>query len=419
VKGSVYKRCTTCRTGVRSRKHREGCTGTRTSWAFVVDAGRDADGKRLRESRAGFATQKEADRALREVLAKVDGGTRVERSRVTVADYLRGEWLPATAPPRVGHGTHQKRTGHVETYIVPRIGGVPLQELNAAHVNRLYAELLTAGKVDGSALAASTCHDVHRTLRRALEDAVRWGLAEHNATDRADPPPVRAVEAERRRAMRVWTAAELGRFLSAIEGHRLHTLYEVASSTGLRRGELCGLCWRDVELDRTDDKGQPAPILTVRHRVALGPDGYVHEDATKSNHSARVVDLDARTVSLLRAHRVAQAAERLAAGPAWSDHDSVFADERGGWLSPPGVTQAFRRASLKVDVPRLTLHGLRHTHATLLLKAGVPLHVVSRRLGHASEAFTAAVYAHVLPGQQREAAETFSRLVFGGTGAGS
>jgi integrase len=419
MSGSVYKRCTTCRTSVKSRKHKQECTGTRTVWAFVVDAGRDADGKRLRVSRSGFAREREADREMRSELAKIDGGTHVERSRVTVADYLRGEWLPATAPPRVGYGTHLKRTGHVETYIVPRIGGVPLQELNAAHVNRLYAELLTGGKVDGSPLAASTTHDVHRTLRRALADAVRWGLTEHNATDRADPPPVRAVEAERRRAMRVWTADELGRFLAATEGHRLHRLYEVASSTGLRRGELCGLCWRAVELDRTDDKGQPAPILTVRHRVALGPDGYQHEDATKSDHSARVVDLDARTVSLLRAHRVAQAEARLLAGPAWDGLGVVFTDERGRWLSPPAVTQTFKRAVRKVDVPPLTLHGTRHTHATLLLKAGVPLHVVSRRLGHASEAFTAAVYAHVLPGQQREAAETFSRLVFGAAEGGS
>jgi integrase len=97
----------------------------------------------------------------------------------------------------------------------------------------------------------------------------------------------------------------------------------------------------------------------------------------------------------------------------------VFADERGRWLSPPAVTQTFKRAVRGVDVPPLTLHGTRHIHATLLLKASVPLHVVSRRLGHASEAFTAAVYAHVLPGQQREAAETFSRLVFGAAEGGS
>lgn len=411
MKGRVYKRCTTCRTNVKSAKHRDGCDGTRTAWAFVVDAGRDADGKRLRESRSGFGTQREAERAMREVLAKVDGGTHVERSRVTVADYLRGEWLPATAPPRVGYGTHAKRTGHVETYIVPRLGGVALQELNAAHVNRLYTELLASGKVDGSPLAASTTHDVHRTLRRALTDAVRWGLTETNATDRADPPPVRAVEAERRAALRVWTADELARFLTATASHRHHTLWELASSTGMRRGELCGLCWSDVDLD--------AATVTVRHRVVLGPDGYEHQDGTKSNHSARTIDLDGRTVALLRAHRVAQLEQRVAASVAWEDGDLVFTDERGRWLSPPAVTQTFKRAVRKVDVPTLTLHGTRHTHATLLLKAGVPLHVVSRRLGHASEAFTAAVYAHVLPGQQREAAETFSRLVFGATEVGS
>jgi hypothetical protein len=161
MKGRVYKRCTTCRTNVKSRKHRDTCEGTRTTWAFVVDAGRDADGKRSRVSRSGYGTEREALRAMREVLDKVRDRTHVERSRVTVADYLRDEWLPATAPPRVGHGTHAKRTGHVETYIAPGIGGAALQELNAAHVNRLYAELLTGGKVDGGRRSrprpATTC----------------------------------------------------------------------------------------------------------------------------------------------------------------------------------------------------------------------------------------------------------------------
>jgi integrase len=223
------------------------------------------------------------------------------------------------------------------------------------------------------------------------------------------------VEAERRAAMRVWTADELARFLGAMTGHRHHALWEVASSTGLRRGELCGLCWSDVDLD--------AGTVTVRHRVVLGPEGYRHEDGTKSNHSARTIDLDARTVAILRTHRLEQLEKRVAASGAWEDGDIVFTDERGRWLSPPGVTQTFRRAvrpsKAEPGVPPLTLHGLRHTHATLLLKAAIPLHVVSRRLGHASEAFTAAVYAHVLPGQQREAAEAFSRAVFGDAGVRS
>jgi hypothetical protein len=151
-------------------------------------------------------------------------------------------------------------------------------------------------------------------------------------------------------------------------------------------GELCGLLWSDVDLE--------ARTVTVRHRVVLGPDGYRHEDGTKSDHSARTIDLDERTVALRRTHRVAQTEARLLAGPAWDGLGVVFADERGRWLSPPGVTQTFKRAVRKIDVPPLALHGYaRHTHASLR----VPMHVVSRRLGHASEAFTAAVYAHVLP----------------------
>ncbi len=429
MKGRTFKRCTTCKSAVSSDRHRKRCDGKRTSWAYTVDVGRDPDGRRLRDSRSGFATQRDADRAMREALTKVDVGTHVTRSTTTLADYLRGEWLPATAPPRVAYGTHAKRRGHVDTYIVPRIGGVPLQQLTAAHVDRLYAELLTSGKADGSPLAASTVHDVHRTLRRALKDALRWGLVERDATERADPPPVRLVESERRAAMRVWTADELATFLTTTADHRLGRLFEVAGSTGARRSELCGMSWQDLDLE--------AGTWTVRRSVVRGEHGYYLGDATKSDRSARTIDLDARTITALKAVKVAQAEARLAAGPAWTDLGVVFTDELGQWLSPPSVTQAFRRSvshctgcSAPLDTdrqrerhdasactgerhPALSFHGLRHTHATLLLKAGVPLHVVSRRLGHASEAFTAYVYAHVLPGQQREAAETFSRLVWG------
>ncbi len=158
--------------------------------------------------------------------------------------------------------------------------------------------------------------------------------------------------------------------------------------TGLRRSELMGLRWPDVDLR--------AGTLTVRQTVVEGEDGYELADAQKTVGSARTIHLDADTSAALRAHRTRQLEVRLAA-PTWNDHDLVFCADDGGWRSPSSVSQAFRRALKKASMPPIRLRGVRHTHATLLLRAAVNPKVVSERLGHSSVAFTLDTYAHVIP----------------------
>lgn len=411
MKGRVFRRCTACgseRVNADRRCLVCGATG-KFSWAYRVDVGRDEGGRRRRERGGGYPTKEAAERGLREVLAKVDSATYVPPSELTLGDFLLDEWLPATAPPRVSWGTYHKRRGLLETYVVPRIGAVPLQDLNSAHCTRLYAALLRGGKVGSDrteGLAVSTVHDVHRVLRKALSDAQRWGLVERNATDLADAPPVRAVQAARRKAMTVWTVEELRRFLESVAGHRFAALFEAAAATGLRRSELLGLRWADVDLD--------AATLAVDQTLTLGEDAYELDQQQKSSTSGRTIHLDSRTVDVLRRHRQQQLSGRLTVGEAWQDRNLVFCDELGRELSPPAISQAFRRAVEKSDLPRVRLHDLRHTHATLLLRAGANPKVVSERLGHSSVAFTLDTYSHVIPGMQPEAAEMYSRLVFGG-----
>lgn len=145
MSGTVFKRCSKCSTRVKRRACAQ-CGGTTLKWAFTVDVGKDAKGRRRQQLRSGFATKSEADRALQDVLSALQRGTYVERSAATVSSYLRKEWLPATAPPRVRYDTWDDRRRTLENYVIPRVGDVRLQELNAAHLNRLYAELLsTAG----------------------------------------------------------------------------------------------------------------------------------------------------------------------------------------------------------------------------------------------------------------------------------
>lgn len=409
MKGTVWQRCTVCSRKVNGReakrRHRaSGCDGTAGTWAYKVDVGRTTDGKRRQRVRAGFATEADAHRAAREVLHKVDTRDYVEPSARTVAGFLSDEWLPAIRGSVAG-GTFRKRQRHVERYVVPQLGGDRLQDVTAAALERLYGLLVSEGAGRGP-LSASTAADTHRTLHKALGDAVRWGYLARNPAAAAQPPSQAQVKADARAALRVWTADQLAAFL-AVTADDVHAMvWRLAATTGARRSELLALRWRDIDLEKRRASFGRAAILNADGSLEM-------RESTKSDSSSRTIALDPATAGHLRSHRAAQAAARLRAGSAWQDHDLVLCRADGTPLSPPAVSVAFRRANDRSDLPRIRLHDLRHTHATLLLQAGEPVRTVSQRLGHASATITLGVYAHVLPGDDEGAAGRFAAMLEG------
>jgi len=173
--------------------------------------------------------------------------------------------------------------------------------------------------------------------------------------------------------------------------------------TGMHHGEVLGLRWKDIDFDNA----------RISVRQALVAVAYEVIASTPKNHHARVIDLDSGTIDQLQAHRKRQRVDRNEWGPDYQDRDLVFRKEDGTPIHPHTFSQAFERLVAKMDLPTFRLHDLRHTHATLLIKEGVPVKVVSERLGHASVAFTMQIYQHVLPGMQADAAATFGEIVFG------
>lgn len=405
MKGSVYKRCSRCGRTVPSRSC-ERCGSGPTAWAFRVRVGKDARGRWVEKRRSGFDTKAAAQEALAGLLAELADGTHVSQSDLTVGDFLLDRWLPATGPPHVAYETWTDRRANITLHVIPALGEVPLQELGADQVTRLYGRLLRDGRVRGNGgLSPTTVRRIHAILRKACNDAVRWGLLRRNPVLLADPPPARAAARARRRSMRTWTADELRRFLAHTADHELHRLWLVAASTGLRRSELAGLRWESVDLDHR--------LLTVRSTVVrVGENEFGLEDTQKSMTSARSIHLDTVTVEALTAQRTWLTSLRRQLGGGWNPDGMVFPDADGSWRLPNSVTGAFIRAVTAAPVPRIRLHDLRHTHATLLLRAGVNPKVVSERLGHSSVAFTLDTYAHVMPGMQPEAAQLFSDLVW-------
>ena len=395
------------------------------TWSYVVRVRDPLTGKKKARWVGGFATQREARAARDAARDAANKGTSVAPSRVTVREYLE-EWLEGQATQRKPT-TLASYTMHVRHHIVPRIGGERLQELTPGTLTALYAALLTEGRRSkrktpagckpepNTGLSASTVRRVAATLHKALADAVSVGLLPANPCDRAKPPKVER-DADGAGVMKTWTPEQLGAFLTSVADDRYYALWHLAAHTGMRRGELAGLAWSDVDL-------QAGAVSVQRARVAL-PSGEVRESKPKTDRGRRRIDIDPATRAALKLWSERQAREHDEQHVASSGY--VFTDVDGGPLHPDFISRAFRmhqrRAARalakrgkeqggKMTLPVIRFHDLRHTHASILMVSGVPAKVVSERLGHSTVAFTLQVYSHVLPGMQAEAAERFAAAV--------
>jgi integrase len=357
------------------------------------------DGKR--DWHDGFATRKEAEREAAEIVKRKQDGDYRSPDRITLGDYLNERWLP-TRRAQIRPSTFSAYKNSIAIHVVPRIGSIQLRQLQPEDLDLFYAQLLVDGKRNGAGggLAPKTVRNIHAMLRKALHDAERKGTVQRNVADLADPPKIKVGGSK---AMTVWSADELRCFLSAIEDSDWYVPIYLAANTGMRRGEVLGVPWRNLDLD-TGRLIVDQQVLSVEYQLEVAD--------VKTSHSRRTVDLDPRTVAVLRAWRREQL-ERLMSTGVRNDSDFVFTHPEGGPVHPDFFSQSWNRLMRDHDVRRIRLHDLRHTHASILLKENVPPKVVSERLGHSSPAFTMTVYQHVLPGMQADAAAAFGDAVFG------
>jgi integrase len=360
-----------------------------------------ATGKERHRWHAAGSTRKEAERLLADLVKRQHDGDYRPPEKITLGEYLE-RWLPTQRQP-LAASSYSSYERNIRLHVLPHIGSIPIQRLTPEDLDDLYAMLLANGRRNkgGGPLNPKTVRHVHAVIHKALADAHRKGSVARNVADLADPPK---ISTRARPKMKVWNAGELRRFFELIEGHDLYAAFYVKANTGMRRGEVLGLTWSVVDFDNAR--------LSVTQNVTA-PDYQLKVSDVKSAHSLRTIDLDQRTVAVLRSWRKRQLEIYMQTGVRTDDSGFVFAKPNGDPLHPDFFSQAFERLIAKLDLPRIRFHDLRHTHATLLLKEGVPPKVVSERLGHASVAFTMQVYQHVLPGMQADAAATFGEIVFG------
>lgn len=416
MKGSVFKRCK-CQAPKDCKK--KGCG----SWYYAVDLGFDANGKRRLERRGGFRTKTEAQDACDRVASKVRDRTYADDEGLTVSEWLE-EWLTERIKnKKIRPGTYTLYEGHIRSYLKPRLGRIRLRDLRVSQVQRAFAEI--AGLKDGP--QAGTIHRIRTTLRSALNAAKRRQLIGTNPAVDIELP------AEKRPEVKPWSAKELGRFLDDVAAHRLAPLFEVAAATGMRRGEICGLRWEDIDLvdgvitvrqqiTQNNVKNRPTPLCphcsAVHKGLEFGP------PKTKGGEN-RKVELDSGTIGVLLAHRFRQDEERNQWGTAYIEHGLVFAKEDGNPLVPGRVYEIFQEVGAQVrfdedcdkpdeqrrKLPPTRLHDLRHAAASLRLAAGVDIAIVSKTLGHSTTKLTQDTYSHLLPGVARGAAEKANALI--------
>jgi integrase len=353
--------------------------------------------ERRRKTQAGFATRKDAEAAMHKVMTAVEERSYVVPTRITVRHYLLKEWLPAIRGT-VRPTTFASYATHVEGHIVPVLGSLQLVRLSAQAINAFYARLLENGRLQGKgSLSPATVRRVHATLHRALKDAVRWRRLAVNPVDAADPPRGQS----RQRELPAWNAEQLAGFLSFVKDDRLFALWRLLAMTGCRRGEALGLAWNDLDLE--------ADTITIRRAlVPLG--GQVQISEPKTARGRRRIALDPTTIEALKGHAARQADERSACEE-WVESGYIFTTEGGQPLDPHRISKAFERQLREAALPRIPLHGLRHTYATLALSSGVNPRIVSGRLGHSTVALTLDIYFHVLPQADAEAADRIAALI--------
>jgi integrase len=329
-------------------------TGT---WFFVVDVGADSDGNRRQVLRRGFATKKKAQEELDIVRGQGRTNSYVAPARLTVREYLE-QWVAGLPVTGLRPSTIDGYRRNMD-YVIPVLGGLRLEKITSLDLDRLYSQLLVSGRRQKPGpLSKRTVFYIHSVLHRALSDAVKKGILSRNVADNASAPSAKST---RPPEASWWTPAELRTFLSATADEPLGPLFRVAAMTGMRRGEVCGLRWSDVDLDvaRIEVRQQ----LNVVRSPGAPDGGLVFSARTKTDHGRRSVDIDRATVAVLRTQRKRQAEQRLLVGAGWSnDHDLVFTDPAGHPLDPESVAKVFDRRVARLGLKRLRFHDLRHTH---------------------------------------------------------
>jgi integrase len=371
--------------------YRRELDGGHVRWDAVIDLGNGPNGKR-RQRRRSFTTRREAQKALTAWQREIESGVIVDRSTRTVQD-LMAYWLENHAQHHVSARTFAGYSDTIRLHIVPHLGSIEIQKLTPELLQGYFTQRLKAGA------GPRTLRLCHLHLKQALTVAVKMGWVIRNVAGLVSPP--RHVPKE----MHAWSIEEARRFLEVADDSAHGPIWLVAITAGLRKGELLGLRWCDVNWERG--------TLSVRQNVGT-VHGAIEIKPPKTAAGKRDVHVPAEVLEALKAHKARQNEQRLSLGKVWQDHDLLFPSAIGTPIHPDNLDRDFHALVKQAGVPRIRIHDVRHSYATLAIDMGAPIKAVSEALGHADIATTLRTYTHVLENQRVEVAEKVGAALFGG-----
>jgi integrase len=338
-------------------------------------------------------TQQEAIKKLKKASQQQEQGTLTVGPQYTVAQYL-DYWL-SVYKQKIRPRSYERYEQIIRLHLVPTIGKLKLDKLSPQHVQLLYTKKLE------EELSTNTVLVIHGMLHKALKSAMRWGILAQNVCDRVDIPRKTPYE------IHPLTVEQAQRFLAALHEHPNEALFILAITTGMRRGEIAGLKWHDIDIEYATLHVQRA--LT---RVPTTMGGGYQEAEPKTEKSRRTVALPDIAVDALRQHHERQVEIKQKAGEFWQEHDYVFCTPMGTHIHPGhDILEEFKKLFKGAGLPDIRFHDLRHSAATMLLGMGVHPKIVQERLGHHDIGTTMDIYSHVLPTMQEGAMKQLNNLL--------
>jgi integrase len=368
------------------------------AWEIKYDAGSDpVTGKRRTRYATVKGGRRDAQRELVRLLHELDTGKAVDPAKTTVAEHTRA-WLAGAR--HLAGKTRERYQALAEQQIIPHLGAIALQKLRPPHLEAWHKTLLESGGFDGAPLSARTVGHCHRLLHVVLAAALRGELVGGNVAAIVHPPTVKDTE------IAPLTQDEIAETLARLAGHRLSPIIATALGTGLRRGEICALRWRDVDFAAAELRVERSVEETRNGLKIKGP---------KTKHGRRTISLPGPTIAALQQHRRDQTELRLKIGIGGRPEpdDLLFTLPDGSMWNPDYLSRCWRRTCAALGLPAVGLHALRHSHASVLIAKHTDPLTVSRRLGHADPAFTLRTYAHLFRATDRTAADKLDDVLGG------
>lgn len=358
-------------------------------WTYIVDVGRDPiTGKRKQKTKGGFKRKKDAQAALHKLLVEIDDNNYVEPSKETFTEFIES-WFTEHYQKRVGDTTASNKKYLKDKHLIKEnpFAGLPIAKISTEDIDAFYNLKIDEGH------KASYIRKIHQMLKQAFEQAIRWKKLSSNPVKNAVPPAIKKEE------MKIWGPQEIITFLNYCRDEHHRITFLLAIYTGMRRGEILGLKWDDIDFEKMK--------INVKRSLAYTPeDGYIFT-MLKTKNSKREIPIPQMLIDELLGHQKQQQIWKKRIGEEYQDQDFVNCRENGTEQDSRNLLRLMKRLIRDSNVTSIRFHDLRHTHASILISEGVDIVKVAHRLGHANPKITLETYAHLIPNQDNEVADIF------------